>query len=90
MEVVDEEDPAVDRENDDGDGDIEGSELMLVNGWEGRTGNGWNWEEPKDIPTKISQNANEHQDDYKILKIIFQISLIFQRFFLTWCLSAGI
>lgn len=27
MEVVDEEDPAVDRENDDGDGDIEGSEL---------------------------------------------------------------
>lgn len=55
---MDEEDPAVDRENDDGDGDIEGSELMLVNGWEGRTGNGWNWEEPKDIPTKISQNAN--------------------------------
>ena len=39
---------------------------------------------------RLSQNANEHQDDYKILKIIFQISLIFQSFFLTWCLSAGI
>ena len=43
MEVVDEEDPAVDPEHVDGD--EEGSELML--GMERVSGNRWKWEEPR-------------------------------------------